>query len=83
MKDEKKTKKELIDELVELRRHVSKMGKSETDSKKTKKSLRKSEEWFRAIFSNTPDHILMQDNELRNLLVVNPHLGLTEKDIIA
>ena len=40
------------------------------------------ESFFRAITSNTPDHILMQDLELRYLLVVNPQLGLTEKDMI-
>ena len=45
-------------------------------------ALSKSEEQFRAIAANTPDHILMQDRDLRYLLVVNPQLGLTEKDML-
>lgn len=49
---------------------------------RTEEALRKSEELFRSITSNTPDHILVQDLELRYLLVVNSQLGLTEKDMI-
>jgi PAS domain-containing protein len=39
--------------------------------------LRESEERFRAIAANTPDHVLVQDRDLRYTLVVNPQLGLT------
>ena len=46
------------------------------------KELRESEERYKVITSNTPDHILMQDLGLRYLLVVNPQLGLTENDMI-
>jgi PAS domain S-box-containing protein len=42
----------------------------------------KSEQRFRAIATNTPDHILMQDRDLRYRFVVNPQLGLTEADMI-
>jgi PAS domain S-box-containing protein len=45
-------------------------------------TLHESEERFKAIASNTPDHILMQDRELRYTFVVNPQLGLMEKDMI-
>jgi len=34
------------------------------------------------IASSTPDHLLVQDRELRYSLVVNPQLGLTEQDMI-
>jgi len=44
--------------------------------------LRTSEERFRAIAANTPDHILVQDRDLRYLLVVNPQLGLTQEDML-
>ena len=44
--------------------------------------LRASEERFRAIASHTPDHILIQDRDLRYQFVVNPQLGLTEADMI-
>ena len=45
-------------------------------------ALRDSEDRFRAIASNMPDHILVQDHELRYLFVVNPQMGLTEQDMI-
>lgn len=45
-------------------------------------ALQKSEERFRIIVSNTPDHLIVQDRELRYTLVVNPQLGLTEDDMI-
>ena len=45
-------------------------------------ALRESEARFRTIASHTPDHILMQDRDLRYSFVVNPQLGLTEADMI-
>jgi PAS domain S-box-containing protein len=47
-----------------------------------REALRKSEERFHAIAANTPDHILMQDRNLRYQLVINPQLGLTETDML-
>jgi PAS domain S-box-containing protein len=47
-----------------------------------REALRESEERFHAIATNTPDHILMQDRELRYQLVINPQLGLTETDML-
>ncbi len=44
--------------------------------------LRATQERYRAISTNTPDHIVMQDRDLRYTLVVNPQLGLTEADYI-
>ena len=45
-------------------------------------ALRESEERFRAVAANTPDHILMQDRDLRYQMVTNPQLGLTEADMV-
>jgi PAS domain S-box-containing protein len=45
-------------------------------------ALRDSEERFKVIASSTPDHVLVQDRELRYSLVVNPQMGLTEEDMI-
>ncbi len=45
-------------------------------------SLKESEERFRAISMNTPDHILIQDKDLRYVWVLNPQLGLTEEDMV-
>ena len=53
-----------------------------TARKLTEQALKESEERFKAIASNTPDHILVQDNDLRYTFVVNPQLGLTEKDMV-
>ena len=44
--------------------------------------LHRTEERFRAVATLTPDHILMQDAELRYQFVVNPQLGLSEKDML-
>jgi len=53
-----------------------------TDQKQTVERLKESQERFRSVVASTPDHILVQDAELRYILVVNPQLGLTEKDMI-
>jgi PAS domain S-box-containing protein len=53
-----------------------------TERKQLEDSLHASEERFRAIAANTPDHVLVQDTDLRYVWVVNPQLGLTEKDMI-
>ncbi len=53
-----------------------------TQRKRIEEALRESEERFKAIASNTPDHILVQDRDLRYTFVVNPQLGLTDKDML-
>lgn len=53
-----------------------------TQIKQAEEALRRSEEKFRAISSNTPDHIMMQDHEFRYEFVVNPQIGLTEQDML-
>lgn len=46
------------------------------------KKLKESEEKFKFITQNNPDHILIQDINLRYEFVLNPQLGLTEKEMI-
>jgi PAS domain S-box-containing protein len=53
-----------------------------TSRKLAEDALRESEQRFKAIADHTPDHILMQDRDLRYTLVVNPQLGLTEKEML-
>jgi PAS domain S-box-containing protein len=53
-----------------------------TERKKAEEALKESEERFKLIASSTPDHILIQDAELRYVAVINPQLGLTEKEMV-
>jgi PAS domain S-box-containing protein len=53
-----------------------------TQQKLAEAALRQSEERFRAVALHTPDHIIVQDRDLRYELVINPQLGLTEADMI-
>ncbi len=63
-------------ELKKHRDHLEEIVKERTEQ------LSESENKFKLIATNTPDHILVQDADLRYILVVNPQLGLTEKDMI-
>jgi len=53
-----------------------------SELKRSELAQRQSETRFRAIASHTPDHILMQDRDLRYTLVINPQLGLTEAGML-
>jgi len=53
-----------------------------SDRKQMEIDLIASEENLISITSNTPDHIIVQDNKLRYTFVVNPQLGLTKEQYI-
>ncbi len=53
-----------------------------TERKRMEDALRESEERFRVIASSTPDHLIVQDRDLRYTLVINPQMGLTERDML-
>jgi PAS domain S-box-containing protein len=53
-----------------------------TERKQMKSDLIASEDNLSGIASNTPDHIIVQDNKLRYTFVINPQLGLTKEQYI-
>jgi PAS domain S-box-containing protein len=53
-----------------------------SERRHAEEAMRASEELLKAIPSSTPDHILVQDRDLRYTFVVNPQLGLTEQDML-
>ncbi len=58
------------------------IGRDITECKQREDQLNENEAWFKAIISNTPDHIVVQDSELRYSMVINPQLGLTEDEML-
>jgi hypothetical protein len=54
MKDEKKTKKELISELADLRRRLSELEGLKQDFEQANQRLRESEERFRCLVERSP-----------------------------
>jgi len=69
MKDESKTKEQLLSELAELRQRIAELEKAETERKGTEEALRESEERFRNIIQSLPMGVhtyqLEPDGQLR------------------
>lgn len=71
MKDEDKTKEQLINELSELRQRISDLEKLETQSRRNETLLRESEERYRAIFEQSGDCIYLADSATKKILQAN------------
>jgi diguanylate cyclase (GGDEF)-like protein/PAS domain S-box-containing protein len=69
MKDEAKTKKQLIEELGELRRKLSEPDKLDSERRRDEEALRESEERFRTIFDSARDGFYVIDLEGRYMSV--------------
>ena len=54
MQDQRKTKKQLIEELNELRAQVSKLQKVESRYDKTRLNLKDSKDKYRTLYNRTP-----------------------------
>jgi len=61
MKDEKKTKAQLIEELEELRQHLSGLEATEAERKQAEEELQRSEEMYRTLLKTSPDAIVVTD----------------------
>lgn len=70
MKDEKKTKKQLINELLELRQRIAELEKSETRRKSAKKAIKESEKLYRNLVEAFPAAIILMDSNC-NITMVN------------
>ena len=59
MKNDNKTKKELMDELGELRRQIAGLIESKAESKQTEEALRESEERYHRLFNSINDPVFV------------------------
>ncbi|HUL32182.1 MAG TPA: PAS domain S-box protein, partial [Thermodesulfobacteriota bacterium] len=67
MKDQGKTKKQLIRELGALQNQLVKLKKAEAGRKEAEEALKESEQRFRTIFNGAVDGILLADVETKKL----------------
>ena len=67
MKDTDKTKKQLIDELMNLRQRVHEFEASKARRKRPEAALQESEERFRAFMDNLPANAYIKDNSDRHI----------------
>ena len=85
MKDEDKTREDLIIELAQLRRDVARLEMDVAEHKQAEEALRESEEQFRWLAEHSQDYILRYDRQLRHTYI-NPAglkaVGNSASDII-
>lgn len=62
MKDENKTKEQLINEIVELRQRISELEKSETERKQIQEELQESKERYRFLLEKSFNGIFVHEN---------------------
>src|SRR5438876_9811210 len=76
MRDQAKTKEQLIDELAELRRQVAELQASEAQLRRTETALRESEARFRDLYDDAPIGYHELDAEGRIIRVNRTELAL-------
>jgi PAS domain S-box-containing protein len=80
--ERKRAEKALQESNEELEVAAEELHQQNEELLRAQLELQKSEELFRVVASSTPDHVLVQDKDLRYTLVVNPQMGLTQEDMI-
>ncbi len=87
MKDENKTKEQLINELVKMRQRVAELEASESEYKKAKEALIASETCYRRLFEAAKDGILIVNAETGLIIDANPFLidllGFSKEEFIS
>ncbi len=85
MKDTKKTREQLIEEVASLRQQIADLEKSQSAFKRAQESSRESEEELEAIFNNVMDGIALVDMTGK-IAKVNRRImevsGYTEKELV-
>ena len=86
MKDQDKTKVQLIDELATMRQHVTELEQVETQYKGTLESLERSGRTYYDLYDNAPDMFVFVDAKTANIIRCNQTvvqaLGYTREEII-
>ena len=85
MKDEKKTKGQLIKELTDLRQRVDQLKKTDINYKRVEKELSNSEEKFRTIFENNSAAIALIEPDSTFYLVNDAYCrmsGFTHQEMV-
>src|SRR5512139_313186 len=72
MKDDQKSKEQLINELMELRLRVTQLEEEQTEQKVVEASMRESEERYRQIAENIREVFWMADIELTKMFYISP-----------
>jgi PAS domain S-box-containing protein len=66
MRDQNKTKSQLLNELAKMRRRVDKLEKSETERKQEQERLHEIEEMFRLFMEHSPIYVFFKDEQIRS-----------------
>lgn len=85
MMDENKSKKQVIDELAELRKRIFELEKSETTRKQVEEALRKSEEKYRFLYENSAaaNMIIGTDGKIKDVNTsFAEKLGYSKEELI-
>ncbi len=86
MRDQEKTRAQLINELIELGHRTAELEKLEPDHKRMEETLKASELRFRRLFETAQDGILILNADTGMIEVVNPFLidmlGYSHKELL-